>query len=428
MELGHVSFAGRWNMGRSLSASESSVSLQSFCSSYISTDTSLNSSDIDDDSVYARRTYTIYDLDEYLARRQRIVAEPIVADEGAHEDDDSSSADSSSDDDGASFVARRTETIYDFDAYFVPRQPSVADGSADDEADDNIPNGARAEDDASSSDDDDASVFPRRTETMYDWDEYLAGRDTRVADGSGEDEDVGSVSIFARAGDASSSDGDNASLFPRRTETNYDWDEDMAGRDTRVDDEGVGSTFDAARTRHDSSSDREGLLVRGRTAKMGDMDVVFAKNPTHVAESIGGAEGHVISSHPCRSNLPTSSSSNDRDVTPSSSSHMLAKSNSLAPDDARYHATQRRPWTENSSRECFGPGEYGSSSLAVAREFASAVAVAKTVPENALGESAALAPSVHADFPDEVRSAHAVDVPCTPTRKSIIAMARARRG
>eukprot|EP00928_Gymnodinium_smaydae_P095158 TRINITY_DN8136_c0_g1_i1.p1 TRINITY_DN8136_c0_g1~~TRINITY_DN8136_c0_g1_i1.p1 ORF type:complete len:420 (-),score=63.38 TRINITY_DN8136_c0_g1_i1:318-1577(-) len=407
-------FESRWNMERSLSASGSSASLHSSCSS----------SDDDWSPPPGRRTETIYDVDAYIAQERRRVAERSFVGEG--DAVGNSISESTSDDDGAPVLPRRTGTIYDFEAYVAPRYTGIADGSGDDESD------------GSSSDGDGAPVNPRRTETIYDWEPYVAPRYTGVADGSGDDES-----------DESGSDGDIAPVFPRRTETIYDFDAVLARRQTSMAN-GSGDTGAV-----------EGIADATRTHIGYNRNELFAPpRQTRVAESAGAGEGFDGPFNACSQQSPTRSSSNERAVALVSSSHLPARPDSFDGDDAEHHGTHPRSCTEGDSRQGSCLRENRSSSLAAVREVT--FALAEEVLENAIGEAAVLAPALHDDFGELVLSTSSVDVPrkasmhadfnevlpsaragdfaeesplaraldvlTAPVRKSIIAMARARRG
>eukprot|EP00928_Gymnodinium_smaydae_P078460 TRINITY_DN6247_c0_g1_i1.p1 TRINITY_DN6247_c0_g1~~TRINITY_DN6247_c0_g1_i1.p1 ORF type:complete len:438 (-),score=62.31 TRINITY_DN6247_c0_g1_i1:296-1609(-) len=429
MEPSYDLFSLRWNAERPLIASESSASLHSSCPSDMSTDTSFTSSDDDGAPIFAPRTRTIYDFDAHVALGQRHVVDGRLVDEGDEGGD--SSSDSASADDSVHVAPRRTVTIYDFEAYIAPRQTRAGDGSGDEEDDESISEDAGTESD--SSNDDEVSVRPGRTETIYDLDAYLARRQPSVANGSGEGEYVERIVDVARTRHDSSSD---ALLVPLRAEAIDDLGANLARAQAPVTgisciDEGDDGIPDGALPQHHSSS-YCGVApsFTCQAAKTRDLDAALAERRTRVADSIGDGDDHVDLFPACRRQLPTSSSSNDQvaaAAAAASSSHLPSRSLSAdAADTVEFHDNHLLPRTEDSSRQCFRLGEDGSSSLAAAREFT--FGVAQEVHENIIGEATVLPPSDHAACSDELLSPRAVHVPSTPERSSIIAMVRARRG
>eukprot|EP00928_Gymnodinium_smaydae_P045236 TRINITY_DN30176_c0_g1_i2.p1 TRINITY_DN30176_c0_g1~~TRINITY_DN30176_c0_g1_i2.p1 ORF type:complete len:373 (+),score=65.63 TRINITY_DN30176_c0_g1_i2:81-1199(+) len=322
---------------------------------------------------------------------------------------------------------RRMETIRDFDAYFARRQIRVADRDVDDEGDDGffyaIPPGSD-----SSSDDEGEPWFPQRSITIYDLNAYLARRQPGVVVGGGGDQGDGDVPDVARAGNERSNDDVSDQ---RRAELSYDLDEGFARRQTHVSgrdgsDQGDDEDLDGALARNDGARDDDGFPSDPRrTETMPVFHATFAATrQAHVVESFGGVEGRGDVSDALRRPLPSSSAANVNVSSSAASSHNHAKSDSLA--DAADNDTRRQSWTDGSHQQglCFSADR--SSGSTAAPEVA--IAGAQGACEQSTGDAAALARSVQADVADEGLSARVTDVPRSAQRESVIAMARARRG
>eukprot|EP00928_Gymnodinium_smaydae_P077642 TRINITY_DN6102_c0_g1_i5.p1 TRINITY_DN6102_c0_g1~~TRINITY_DN6102_c0_g1_i5.p1 ORF type:complete len:666 (-),score=100.49 TRINITY_DN6102_c0_g1_i5:195-2192(-) len=445
-----------------------------------------SSSDEDDAPSFPRRSETIYDFDAYFARRQA----GVVDGRGNDEHDDSindaghSRDDSSSGADDAPSLPRRPETIYDFDAYFARGQAGVADGRGNDEHDDSINDAGHSRDDSSSGADD-APSLPRRPETIYYLDAYFARGQAGVADGRGNDEHDDSINDAGHSRDDSSSDEDDAPSFPRRSETIYDFDAYFARRqagvvDGRGNDDRNDSIGDAAGRRNGGRGDEDGVTLfprrsdgsgdnqgddhipngsrrnsssdedeacstpfrtgtgtaaemhalldtgppfRTGTGTAAEMHAMVDTGQVHFVQSNGGGEGQGAMRAALRRPFSTSFLSNDAVSARASSSHRQARSSSF--DDAADLGTHRQSWTAGSSRQAVSFGEDRSSRSAGAHECA--IAGAQAVCEQATSEAAALAGSVQVDMVGEGLSDRVADDIGGAQRESIIAMARARR-
>eukprot|EP00928_Gymnodinium_smaydae_P077643 TRINITY_DN6102_c0_g1_i7.p1 TRINITY_DN6102_c0_g1~~TRINITY_DN6102_c0_g1_i7.p1 ORF type:complete len:345 (-),score=57.44 TRINITY_DN6102_c0_g1_i7:216-1250(-) len=337
----------------------------------------------------------------------------------------------------------------DFDAYFAR------------EDDDSIVDSAQSRDDGSN-DEDDADMFPRRTETIYDLDAYFARRQTGVVDGRGNDGGIDFVVDDTRRRNGSGDDEDVVPLFPLRTEI-INALADGDGRKTSAADgkgDDVISDF-AARPWNDSNvvsldehfSQRQtrvsdgrggdqgddrtpnGLRIKGgsgedeapsdplRTGTMAEVHAMLDAKQVHVVESLGGGEGQGAMYDALRRPFPPSSSSNATASAPASSSYQLARSDRFG--DAADFDMHRRSWIVVSSRPMASLREDLSSSSARAPEFG--IAGAQVALEQDTSEAAALARSVQVDMVEDGLSVRIADDIAGAQRESIIAMARARR-
>eukprot|EP00928_Gymnodinium_smaydae_P096690 TRINITY_DN8592_c0_g2_i1.p1 TRINITY_DN8592_c0_g2~~TRINITY_DN8592_c0_g2_i1.p1 ORF type:complete len:443 (-),score=52.07 TRINITY_DN8592_c0_g2_i1:410-1711(-) len=421
----------RRNMERSWSGTSSGASLQSSCNSHMSTDTSFSSSDSDGDPSLARRTELFCDILAYLARRQANVEDRGGDGEG---DDDipyvsRTQSASSSDDDGDPLFPRRAETTVDLDAYFAARrQTAVADGRVEGQSERSIFCATQTQS-GSSSNDEGVRLFPRRVQTIHDFDAYFARRQTSVGGGSGDGDGGDYISSAAQTPSDRSSD---VAVDSRRTERMHDLYENFARRQTYVADrsdgdeadEGDGETLDNALMRDHVGSDDDGIPSDPRRAEsMPVFHAIFVVRQAHVVESTGGGEGHRDMFDALHGPLSTGSAPKDAVSAPASMSRRPARSGNG--DDAADHSTRPRSWTGGFPLRGLSFGGNHSISSGAAREFM--ISDEQVVREQTIGEAAALATSVHADIAHGGFPARVTDVPGGARRESIIAMARARR-
>eukprot|EP00928_Gymnodinium_smaydae_P096691 TRINITY_DN8592_c0_g3_i1.p1 TRINITY_DN8592_c0_g3~~TRINITY_DN8592_c0_g3_i1.p1 ORF type:complete len:442 (-),score=47.84 TRINITY_DN8592_c0_g3_i1:429-1727(-) len=420
----------RRNMERTRSGTSSNASLQSSCNSHMSTDTSFSSGDGDGVPSFARRAELFHDIIAHFARRQANVDDGG----GDGEGDDNipcvsrTQSASSSDDDGDRLFPRYAETTYDFYADFARRHTDVVDGRVEGEGDYSIFYATRTRR-GTSSNDEGVPLFPRRVQTIHDFDAYFARRQTSVGGGGGDGDGGDDISTAARTPSDRSSD---VAVDSRRTERMHDLYENFARRQTYVADrsdgdeadEGDGETLDNALMRDHVGSDDDGIPSDPRRAEtMPVLHASFTVRQAHVVESMGGGEFHRDMFDALHGPLSTGSAPNDAMSAPASVSHRPAKSGNG--DDAADHNTRPRSWTGGFPQRSLPFGGNHAISSGVAREFV--IPDEQVVREQTIGEPAALARSVHADIANMGLPARVADVPRGAQRESIIAMARARR-